>query len=129
MTAPVFRSLDQLTGARAESPVVAILEAADEISGQTAALALARADADDAAETIGLLLDERDGLACRVQELTAERDEFAEKLRELDEAHQITLGRLASVINERDAYRAVVAYAVRTHEPYGIWGGRLAVGS
>lgn len=72
MTAPVFRSLDQLTGGeRAISPVGKILDTADEIADQATQLTFARADADDAAETIGLLLHENALLRCRLEELEA----------------------------------------------------------
>jgi len=55
-------------------------------------LVMARADADNAAETIGLLL--------------TERDDLADRLRSLNAAHQITIGILAAVREERDTYKA-----------------------
>lgn len=74
MTAPIFRRLDQLTGDVAESPVGAILDTADQVCAELA---------------------EVYELRTRVQELTAENTDLAERLDSLDNAHKITLAALA----------------------------------
>jgi hypothetical protein len=47
MTAPIFRSLDQLTGDLAPSPIGKILDTADEISGLAAELEALREERDE----------------------------------------------------------------------------------
>lgn len=68
MTAPMFRSLDQLSGDK--SPIPAMLDAADEIAGQAA--------------DVERLRDENASLRCRV-------DELEDELEGLREAHEVTV--------------------------------------
>jgi hypothetical protein len=74
MTAPPARRVDMLNGHKAPDKYFQALSEADEFIRQLDRGTVAQADADDAAETIGGLLHERDGLACRVQELETELD-------------------------------------------------------
>lgn len=72
MKAPPARRVNMLTGHKAPDKFFGALSEADEFIRQLDRGTVAQADADDAAETIGELLHERDGLLCRVQELEAE---------------------------------------------------------
>lgn len=87
MSVPQVRLVDQFTGDVAPRGVWRGIEAADKHLEE---FELAKADADDAAETIDRLLNERDGLACRVQELeaelaarTTERDHYRDQWHQL----------------------------------------------
>lgn len=109
--APPARLVDALSGAKAPAKFFEAMADADAICADLDELCelrarvgeleaserLARADADDAAETIGLLI--------------AERDDLAERLVNANEGHKITLGWLADAKREKRRLEAELATA------------------
>lgn len=74
-SAPRARIVDALSGQKAPARFFQALSEADNLCAE---------------------LDTLRELQTRVDELAAERDDLAERLHDLDEAHQITLGQLAA---------------------------------
>lgn len=106
MSAPPTRRVDMLTGRKAPDVFFKALSEADDFIRQLDRGTLAQADADDAAETIGELLHERDGLACRLDELTEELDDVRGLLRmKVNECADLAR-KLELMTAERDNWRA-----------------------
>jgi regulator of replication initiation timing len=106
MTAPIFNRLNALTGDVADSPVLGILSTANDLHDAVEQGRLAQADADDAAETIGTLLEENTSLRCRV-------DELEDELADLRTLNRTLVNDLARARQERDNLRASVTVGVR----------------
>lgn len=99
MTAPTFRAVDQHTGERAFDY--------DQLVEENTSLKAERSE-------LYRQLEQRFEIATRIDELTAERDDLAERLANLDEAHQITLGMLAQARRDVNTYRAALAVTAAT---------------
>jgi predicted nucleic acid-binding Zn-ribbon protein len=88
---PNIRTINALTGERAPDVFFQSLRDADERL------------ADD--RGLDTLREENASLRCELDEVRAERDDLAEKLRELDDSHQITLGLLSQARRETEMAR------------------------
>jgi chromosome segregation ATPase len=125
--APVFRSVDALSGDVAESPVLKILDTADEIAGQAAEcerlaaenaalrarlISLSYAEDDDETQLRARvdrlthdnakLVEQADGLAQANESLTSDRDGYRESAKDLSTVLQSAFADIESVRDERD---------------------------
>lgn len=102
--APLFRSLDQLTGERAgRSGVTAVLDAADKISGQATEHARLVCDNHMLRRQLNALLETDRG------ELLTRNDELAEELDHVRELLAMKVAECAELLRERDNLRNATA--------------------